>query len=183
MEKSSWKKFCKKYQLLPLTKQILLAIAKGVILPIELTDAMHSYRGALMRGGLPYVRILKREREERRLRYALYTLKRNNYIAMRKTGDQFMMKLTEAGVTEILALQCRVAPTCVFGTFVVVLFDIPERERHVRRQLRLFLRECGFRLLQRSVWVSDREVFQRVKEFVRITGADKWVTVLRCVEQ
>lgn len=38
---------------------------------------------------------------------------------------------------------------------LMVIFDIPEAKRHLRRQFRTFLVELGFRQTQRSVWLSS----------------------------
>ena len=37
----------------------------------------------------------------------------------------------------------------------MVTFDIPEKLRYKRRNLRLLLRELSFKQVQKSVWVTD----------------------------
>jgi DNA-binding transcriptional regulator PaaX len=43
------------------------------------------------------------------------------------------------------------------GSYLMVVFDIPERERTARRNLRLLLKELSFRQVQKSVWISNRD--------------------------
>lgn len=180
---AQWKKFAKKHRFLPITKQVLLAFAEGILLPFEMNEAFLFDRSAFVRGGLSYVRLRRREREAFRLRNALYTLKRRQFITTRKKGDQLLFHLTDKGASTVLHLQCRRAPLCAGGTSVIVIFDIPEQERRVRQQLRLFLRSCEFRLLQRSVWLCDREVTVLLQRFIRDVGAEQWVKIFRVSQE
>jgi len=60
------------------------------------------------------------------------------------------------------------------GQWLVAVFDIPEKQSQTRRDLREKLRELGFGMLQRSVWISPYDFSSLLKEFLENIGlADK----------
>lgn len=63
------------------------------------------------------------------------------------------------------------------GKFTVVIFDIPERNRKARRALRLKLKELGFGMLQKSVWVSPYHFEESLKEFLFSRGLSPFALV------
>lgn len=64
------------------------------------------------------------------------------------------------------------------GEGCIVLFDVPESERVARNMFRNFLKECGFRQLQRSVWVCRKDVADLVARFVRSNKLTPWIQVI-----
>lgn len=65
---------------------------------------------------------------------------------------------------------------------VMVIFDIPESERYLRQKLRALLRELKFTFVQQSVWKTNYDVSQYLKEYLQEEGVDKdWVQVYESV--
>ena len=64
------------------------------------------------------------------------------------------------------------------GFFRVVIYDISEETRKVRDRFRLKLKELGFGLLQKSVWISPYSFLNELKEFLKINHLDKKVLIL-----
>ena len=54
----------------------------------------------------------------------------------------------------------------------------PESERRARNIFRRFLCECGFTMLQRSIWFSDKDVAGPLLEFVEYNKLTPWVHVI-----
>lgn len=61
------------------------------------------------------------------------------------------------------------------GMQLMVIFDIPEDFGEHRRKLRNLLRHLGFTQVQRSVWVSQNDHKQLVKEAVEELQVNGWV--------
>lgn len=57
----------------------------------------------------------------------------------------------------------------------VVIFDIEEVNRSVRDRLRKKLKELGFGMIQKSVFVSPHDIIQDLLEFIKTVGLDKVV--------
>lgn len=64
------------------------------------------------------------------------------------------------------------------GNFMMVVFDIPEKEKGERDVLRLKLIELGFGMLQKSVWVSPYHFEDDFQEFIESNDLQKFVYVL-----
>ena len=51
------------------------------------------------------------------------------------------------------------------GKWRIVTFDIPEKKRKIRQNLRYKLRELGFAMLQKSIWISPHNFEDDIREF------------------
>ena len=131
--------------------------------------------------GRSYEDILRfRKAKENQRRYqALQYLKRRKLIDIRRTEKGMMVALTGAGkskaIREVLQTQTKKLPK---GATCIVVFDIPEKARQARQNFRYFLKRCGFKLIQLSVWESDHDFFLYLKIFIKKAKIGKWVTVL-----
>ena len=64
------------------------------------------------------------------------------------------------------------------GKWLMVVFDIPEKHSSTRRALREKLRELGFGMLQRSVWISPYNFSSLFQEFLENIGLSEKVLVV-----
>lgn len=91
-----------------------------------------------------------------------------------EVGDDSRPRLTDVGVKQLK----RYEPQKLCGeASVLVIFDIPERERELRRQLRTLLRELKFEQIQQSVWRSEYDVMEYLVPEIRDNGLDRYVQV------
>jgi phenylacetic acid degradation operon negative regulatory protein len=109
-------------------------------------------------------------------------LEAQELLEQRKGGmDRRLVRLTEQGRVPALGGRDPVAHWGYAwdGKWRMVMFDLPKEEERLRTRLRRALRENGFGLLQRSVWVTPRDLapLQRVlpkddqvKTFIFIEG-------------
>ena len=106
---------------------------------------------------------------------ALSRLKNQGLIEEVKTSDDLLIKLTFPGKKY---LQENFEGKFKWdGKYRVVLFDIPEQKRVVRNLFRRNLKKWGFTIMQKSVWVSKRDVYKKLSEYIRELGIEQWVTV------
>ena len=107
------------------------------------------------------------------------TLKRCKFIETKHIGETLMVRLTAKGWEQALRDKIRCAKASgKGGAICIVVFDVPESERRVRNTLRYILRECGFTMLQKSVWVSRKDVVSELCALLQGAGLDQWVKVL-----
>jgi len=57
----------------------------------------------------------------------------------------------------------------------MLVFDIPEDERHKRDRLRLLLRELSFEQVQKSVWTSENDHRDYIRAEIHDFGLDEYV--------
>ena len=99
----------------------------------------------------------KDKRAYRRLEEAWWRMERKGLITPFGPKKSGKFELTAKGnrvVDSILAEQYRIpAPIRWDGRWRVVMFDVPEKKRRVRDELRALLMRAGFLRLHDSVWV------------------------------
>jgi len=92
------------------------------------------------------------EINENRLSSTIYQLKRSGYISC--DGDS--VKLTNKAKMKIVD---QIAAKCSNSKkYHLVSFDIPEAKRLLRDQFRSAIKRMGFIQIQKSLWVSTREL-------------------------
>lgn len=72
-------------------------------------------------------------------------------------------------------IQPFIAKKLAGGGQLMVIFDIPEDFAHLRRKLRLLLRQLQFKPIQQSVWMSDKDHKKIIAEAISLLGVEDWV--------
>lgn len=174
-------------QKLSKTKQCLRALAEcldeqGSLWANFMIGVSHPlYKRTFFGGGAEAVRRRRHYEAERAYRKHLALLKRQQWINMRRIGNEIQIALTPKGKTVLLKEQMKGALPCNKDECTIVIFDVPERERLVRQQFRLLLKECGFIKLQQSVWMSQCDVIAPLRAFITHTKSDAWIRAFRAL--
>jgi len=103
-------------------------------------------------------------------------LQLKGYIETEKTGRQIFIKLTDKGKQEIIVKKLLKNRTWD-GKKRLVVFDIPEKYRVLRRTLRVLLRQWQFMPIQKSVWIGNSAVEKELIKFLDNVGLSQWVKV------
>lgn len=108
---------------------------------------------------------------EARVRYQklVSKLKREGFIAERRIERGKVFAITPKGRKKLAALRDgarRQMPSVSYpveagNCLVIVAFDVPEKERRKRNWLRAALRDLGFVMVQKSVWVGKVKIPQQ----------------------
>lgn len=113
------------------------------------------------------------KRERRRI----YYLKRRRLIETKLLGERMMIRFTEPGTRQFLRDRLMsVREKCPYGDCLVV-FDVPEIERRNRDLFRRFLRDCEFKMLQKSIWITDKDVSRLLTAFVQQNRLTPWIHI------
>ncbi|MBI4281461.1 hypothetical protein HY625_01430 [Candidatus Uhrbacteria bacterium] len=142
---------------------------------VDIVDALSRYPHTF---GHLRIQELHDRRDFARRRQVLRTirdLKKKKLIETQKIGATLLLALTDTGRTRALRTRIHEAPLCKANECVIVIFDIPETQRQIRDLFRNFLYECGFTLLQKSVWTNTRAILPHVQVFIRLHDIGKWV--------
>lgn len=78
------------------------------------------------------------------------------------------------------AMQPYIATKLAKQARLMVTFDIPEENSHLRRQLRQLLREWHFEQVQKSVWISQYDYGSVLVEAIEELGLGECVQVFEC---
>lgn len=105
------------------------------------------------------------------LRNAYYRAKKDKLIEIDESGRP---RLTAAGKQKARPYQpSRLGK----NAYLMVTFDIPERERHVRDHLRFLLKALEFKQVQKSVWKSEYDHRELLKTEINLHGLKEQVHV------
>lgn len=116
----------------------------------------------------------EREVKKSELAQALKRLKENDFIKQDMVEDEVILKLTETGRDLIGADGEKEWD----GKWRIVIFDVPEQKRLIRNMFRRNLKKWGFKSLQKSVWISKRNIYDRLVNCINDLGMSEWVVVI-----
>lgn len=149
-----------------LTKAILLVLEKAVDGYVRVEDfAYHHYR---YHYGVP-------ELKKSSLSQALKRLREGGLIEEVKLKKNVIIKLTDEGRGLV---SDEFDESKWDGKYRIVIFDIPEQKRIIRNLFRRNLKKWGFKHLQKSVWISKKDVFDKLESYIKDVGIEKWVMVM-----
>ena len=150
-----------------LSYYILLSLEKAVDGYVRFEDfTYHHYR---YHYGIPDLKQSQLSQALKRLR------ERGLVIEDKIDADKVIFKLTELGQD---ALGFEFNEKDWDGKWRVVIFDIPEQKRRVRDLFRRKLKHWGFKNWQQSVWVTKRDITDKLRNSIKELGIEKWVAVL-----
>lgn len=157
-----------------LTYYILLTLEKSIETGTPLLDFLDNPSKFVWTGyrtNLNYSHLYKTVRE----------LRIKGYIETPKDGRKIFLKLTDKGKQEVV-LKKILEDDSWDGKWRIVIFDIPEKHRHIRDTFRNQLREFQFKRLQKSVWVGKKNVTKELKDFVKQVDISDWVKIFEATE-
>ncbi len=151
-----------------LSYYILLSLEKAVDGYVRFQDfTYHYYR---YHYGIPVL-------DKSHLAQALKRLRERGLVREEKinTGE-IILKLTDQG-KDIFSVDNWTEENWD-GKWRIVIWDIPEQRRVIRNLFRRNLKKWGFKHLQKSVWVSKMDIYNKLEGYIKELGIENWVTVL-----
>lgn len=165
---------------LPLTDQFLLSlynlieeidrVSEKFIPPRTMRELLY---GDLYRLKREY----ERKKAKRQFSQFINYLKKKGYIEIKNLKEKQGVLLTRKGTDKVLGLRLKLEKRKrrPDGKWQMIIFDIPEKKRHLRDLLRLKLHQLGYKILQQSVWVCPYDVMRETEEFLRIYSLDQYI--------
>jgi len=110
----------------------------------------------------------EKERFRQRFYSMMHKLKKDGLVDVVVKDKKSFLRLTSDGKRRLLVLKKNHANAlpdnsygecgAANGRFTIVVFDVPEKERRKRFWLRSALRNLGFQLIQKSVWMGKVKI-------------------------
>ncbi len=123
--------------------------------------------------------IQKSKLQQRRIKKAFYYLRRAQYINL---DNQQRIKLTNKGLYKAIlfkAKQLKTNKSNSNSAFYIIIFDIPERYKHLRNLFRRILYHLGGELLQRSVFVlRNKSAYFFLKDLIKQSEIKNYVKII-----
>ncbi|MDO8474142.1 MAG: hypothetical protein Q7S62_01140 [bacterium] len=96
-------------------------------------------------------------------------LKQKGYVKLPTGESTGPLQLTEIG--KLKALKYRTRKTVWSdrkdGKMIMLMYDIPKKKQHVRQAFRSALKFLNYTMLQKSVWISSKDVLEETERAVR----------------
>ncbi len=132
-----------------------------------------------MRMGIHLAQDYLDERQRAARRSSMRRLVKSGYLIAEETAEGLAYALSEKGAIEYLRKRVHDANVMDGDEVCMVIFDIPEKFRSLRRELYLFLVDAGFFPHQKSVFIAPYDAFDPLAELFSLKGAAHWIQVYR----
>lgn len=106
---------------------------------------------------------------------AIKRLREKGYLETEVNEGKVLVKLTELGEDALGFVDDRKPWD---KKWRIVIYDIPENKRGVRDLFRRRLKEWGFKLWQKSTWITKNDVTIKLRRLVKQLGISDWVAVI-----
>ncbi len=160
------------------SKTILQQIFKYISLGYTIAYEMKRFQSVYITGnGHERVLQIKKNRELKQWRDAIRQLKRSKFITDKVVGERLVIALTNKARRKFLVQQINTSSVAAIGKSTLVIYDVPEGVRGARDELRLFLKNTGFKQMQKSVWYLNKNVVSIVNSLISELKIRDWVRV------
>jgi hypothetical protein len=125
-------------------------------------------------------RELKRRYEKEKARKSfsefIFSLGKRGYIKIKNLEGSKAIILEKKGLEKILKTRFKNLnlKKRKDGKCLMLIFDIPENKRKMRDLLREMLYNLGYKMLQKSVWISPYDVQQETEFFLRRNNLSRY---------
>lgn len=111
----------------------------------------------------------QREYNKKNFPKLIYRLKKNGIIKSPDWDPKAAIIVTQKGMEKIfrVGLKMKGKKLRSDGKLEMVIFDIPEKKRKVRDEMRFYLKLFGYKELQKSVWISPFNVLEETQNFIK----------------
>ena len=119
----------------------------------------------------------KRQKEKQKFSQLIYRLKKNGYIRIKNLEQNEGVILTKKGAEKVLKtkLKMKDKQKRPDGKWQMIIFDIPEKKRHLRDLLREKLLLLEYKMLQKSIWVCSYDIQKETEFILRKNSIDPYV--------
>lgn len=167
---------------LPITDQFLLGLLEGT------SDAAHFILkrrrtfGDLLPGPKnPFYEKYRKLKNRQRFNKLIYYLKKNNFIKVKNLQGNEAVLLTKKGKDKAMKASFKIVNSRQKkrkdGKWIMIIFDIPQRQKSQRTLLRSVLINLGYKLFQQSVWVTPFDVFDQTERSLQFYCIDKYIRI------
>ena len=119
----------------------------------------------------------ERKKAKRQFSQFVNYLKKKGYIKIKNLKEKRGVIITKKGINKVLVakIKSKERKRRNDKKWQMIIFDIPEKKRHLRDLLRENLHFLGYRMLQQSIWVCPYNVFKETEAFIREYSLDQYV--------
>lgn len=127
----------------------------------------------------PIYKKYRHDKNKRKFDNLIYYLKRKGYIKTKNLESKQAIMLTKEGMSKALraSFTLEEAKKRKDGKWVMLIFDMPARNKKARNLLRSILVNLGYKMFQQSVWISPYDISEKTEKLLQFYLLDKYVKI------
>ncbi len=127
----------------------------------------------------PVFRKYRKERGVKEFAKLVYYAKRKNYIKVKNLEGKKAIILTKEGLSKALKASFIVTgkKKRKDGKWTMLIFDVPEKHRKSRDLLRSVLHNLGYKIFQKSAWITPYDVSEKTEQLLQYYSLDEFVKI------
>ena len=109
----------------------------------------------------------------------IYYLKTKNYIQAKSLKGKRGIMLTKEGMSKALkaSFLWEKKEKRKDGKWIMLTFDIPQKQVKARWLLRSVMENLGYRMFQQSIWVCPFDVSEKTEKLLQMYDLDRYVKI------
>jgi len=121
----------------------------------------------------------RKQRNAKNFAKLIYYLKRKNLIKIENLEGKKAIILTKRGIDKALKASFKMEKMQKRkdGKWVMLIFDMPAKNKKARCLMREILISLSYKLLQQSVWVTPYDVSDKTEDLLRLYNLDRFVKI------
>ncbi|TSC94066.1 MAG: Uncharacterized protein CEN87_662 [Parcubacteria group bacterium Licking1014_1] len=127
----------------------------------------------------PVFKKYRKQRGRKKFAKLIYYLKKRGYIKIENLKKGQAIILTEQGICKALKASFAIEGGKMRrdGKWIMIIFDIPAKNRKARNLLRSVLLNLKYKMLQQSVWITPYDVSEKTEKLLQIYLLDSYVKI------
>lgn len=128
---------------------------------------------------------IKKVKEQRKVLFSatLSRLKQEGFIASSGNNRNTLWRLTSSGANHVKQINIDSSLPAKDSKLRLVVFDIPEKERGLRDRIRTLLSISEYKPLQRSVWIGERPLREKIFKEITQHNIQKYIHMFEIKER
>ncbi len=129
--------------------------------------------------GNPVFDKYRHNKNKAEFRKLIYYAKKNRYIRVESLKGSNAIMLTKEGLGKVLRASFVIEgkQKRKDGKWIMLIFDVPEKEKRARDLLRSILHNLEYKLFQKSVWISPYDVSDKTEALLQMHSLDNYVKI------
>jgi len=127
----------------------------------------------------PIFKKYKHDKNKRKFSNLMYYLKKNSYIKAKKIENGQGIMITKEGIDKALKASFVLDghKKRKDGKWVMLIFDIPQKQKTARMLLRSILSNLGYKLFQQSVWISPYDISEKTEKLLQLHSLENYIKI------
>ena len=111
----------------------------------------------------------------------IYYLKKNNFVKSKNLQSKKAFILTRKGMEKAMRAGFKIESDDKQkredGKWIMIIFDIPKKDERKRIILRSVLQNLGYKMFQKSVWITPYDVFENTEKMLQFYSLDDYIRI------